>query len=43
MLNTFINFNKCVMKMPVPWPLLLMALVAGNMIGPLFFLDRLEG
>ena len=43
MLNTFISFNKCLFGMPFPWSIWIMALLAVNMIGPLFFLDHLEG
>ncbi len=43
MLNTFIGFNKCLFRMPFPWSIWIVALMAVNMIGPLFFLDHLEG
>lgn len=43
MLDTFIGFNKCLFRMPFPWPIWIVALAAVNMIGPLFFLDHLEG
>ncbi len=43
MLNTFIGFNRHLLRMPFAWRVWLMALVALNMIGPLFFLERPEG
>ncbi len=43
MLNTFIGFNKGLFRMPFPWSIWIMALMAVNMIGPLFFIDHLEG
>ncbi len=42
MLKTMTEFNKCVFRMPFPWPIWLMILMAVNMIGPLFFLGQLE-
>lgn len=42
MLNTFIDFNKCLFRMRFPWPVWMMALMAVNMIGPLFFIGRAE-
>ncbi len=41
-MRAFIKFNKGVMKMPIPWQLWLMLLVAANAIAPLFFLRHLE-
>ncbi len=41
-MKAFIKFNKCVMKMPIPWQLWLMLLVAANAVAPLFFLRHLE-
>ena len=41
-MNAFLKFNKGVMKMPVPWQGWLMLLVGANLIGPMFFLNRLE-
>jgi hypothetical protein len=41
-MSAFIEFNKGIMKMPFPWRLWLMLLVAVNLIVPLFFLDRRE-
>lgn len=43
MLNTIIEFHKSVFRMPLPWAIWLMVLMAVNMIGPLFFLNQLEG
>ncbi len=43
MLNTFISLTKCLFGMPFPWSIWIMVLMAVNMIGPLFFLDHLEG
>lgn len=42
MIRAFIKFNKGLMKMPIPVRLWLMLLVAGNLVVPLFFLDRVE-
>jgi hypothetical protein len=42
-LKNFVGFSKCLLRMPFPWPIWIMALMAANMIGPLFFLDHLEG
>lgn len=41
-MRAFIKFNKGMLNMPLHWQLWLMLLVAGNMIVPLFYLDRLE-
>jgi hypothetical protein len=41
-MSAFIEFNKGIMKMPFPWRLWLMLLVAVNLVVPLFFLDRRE-
>ncbi len=41
-MKAFTKFNKGVLGMPIGWQLWLMALVAANGIGPLFFLDRPE-
>ncbi|MFQ6022786.1 MAG: hypothetical protein ACE5NW_08700 [Acidiferrobacterales bacterium] len=41
-MDAFIKFNKGLMKMPWPWQLWLMLLVAANLVIPLFFLNRLE-
>ena len=43
MLNAFIGFNKSLLRMPFAWLVWLMALVAANMIAPLFFIEHLEG
>lgn len=42
MIRAFIKFNKSLMKLPMQWQLWLMLLVGANMVGPFFFLDRLE-
>ena len=41
-MRAFIKFNKGMMKMPLPWKMWLMLLVAANMVVPLFFIGRLE-
>ena len=41
-MRAFIKFNKGMMKMPIAVRLWLVFLVAGNLLVPLFFLDRLE-
>ncbi len=41
-MRAFIEFNKGIMKMPLPWRLWLMLLVTMNLAVPLFFLDRRE-
>ncbi len=41
-MRAFIEFNKGIMKMPLPWRLWLMLLVTLNLVVPLFFLHRLE-
>jgi hypothetical protein len=41
-MNAFIEFNKGIMKMSLPWRLWLMLLVTVNLVVPLFFLDRRE-
>ncbi len=38
----FIEFNKGIMKMPLPWRLWLMLLITVNFAIPLFFLNRRE-
>ncbi len=38
----FIDFHRGVIKMPVLWQLWLALLVAGNLVVPLLFIDRLE-
>lgn len=40
--NAFIKFNKGILKMPLPWQLWMMLLVAANLAMPLFFLHRFE-
>ncbi|UCE63340.1 MAG: hypothetical protein JSU59_10805 [Nitrospirota bacterium] len=41
-MNAFIKFNKGLFKMSTPVRLWLLALIAVNFIGPLFYLQRLE-
>ena len=41
-MNTFIKFNKGLLKMPFGVRLWLMLLIAINMVVPLFYFDRLE-
>ena len=41
-MKAFIKFNKGMLKMPLPWQLWLMLLVAVNLVVPLFFLGRVE-
>jgi hypothetical protein len=41
-MRAFIEFNKGIMKMPLPWRLWLMLLITMNLAVPLFFLDRRE-
>ena len=37
-----IDFHRGVFKMPIHWQLWMALLVAGNMVVPLFFLERFE-
>ena len=41
-MRAFIEFNRGLMGMPLPWQLWLMLLVVANFVVPLFFLNRLE-
>ncbi len=41
-MRAFIKFNKGVMKMPVPWQLWLLLLVAVNLVVPIFVINRLD-
>ncbi len=41
-MRAFIEFNRGLMGMPLPWQLWLMLLVVANLVVPLFFLNRLE-
>ncbi len=41
-MRAFLKFNKGIMRLPVPWRLWMVLLVALNLVVPLFFLDRLE-
>ena len=38
----FVDFYRGILKMPIHWQLWMALLVAGNMVVPLFFLERLE-
>ncbi len=38
----FIDLNRGIFKMPILWQLWLVLLVAGNLVVPLVFIDRLE-
>ncbi len=38
----FIDFHRGIFKMPILWRLWMVLLVAGNLVVPLFFVDRLE-
>ena len=42
MIDGIVKFNRAVFKMPIPWRMWLMFLMAVNMIVPFFFLDRVE-
>lgn len=42
MISAFIKFNKGILASPIPIKLWLLVLVAANLLGPLFFLARLE-
>ena len=41
-MRAFIKFNKGMLRMPVQWQLWLLALVALNLVVPLFFVGRFE-
>ena len=41
-MHAFIKFNKGILQMPVFWQVWLAALVATNLVVPMFFLERLE-
>ncbi len=41
-MRAFLKFNKGILRMPLPWRLWMMLLVALNLVLPLFFIDRLE-
>ncbi len=41
-MHAFIKFNKGMLQMPVLWQVWLAALVAANLVVPMFFLQRLE-
>ena len=41
-MSAFIEFNKGIMRMPLPWRLWLMLLVTTNLAVPLFFIGRRE-
>ncbi len=42
MIKGIVKFNRAVFKMPIPWRIWLMLLMAVNMIVPFFFLGRIE-
>ena len=42
MIKGIVQFNRAVFKMPIPWRIWMMLLMAVNMIVPFFFLDRIE-
>jgi len=42
MIKGIVKFNRAVFKLPIPWRVWLMLLMAVNMIVPVFFLDRIE-
>ena len=42
MIKGIVKFNRAVFKLPIPWRVWLMLLMAVNMIVPFFFLDRVE-
>lgn len=42
MIKGIVKFNRSVFKLPLPWRVWLMLLMAVNMIVPFFFLDRIE-
>ena len=41
-MRAFLKFNKGILRMPLPWRLWMVLLVALNLVLPLFFFDRLE-
>ncbi len=41
-MHAFLKFNKGIMRLPLPWRLWMVLLVALNLVVPLFFFDRLE-
>lgn len=41
-MNAFLKFNKGLMRIPLPWRMWLMVLVAVNLLAPLFYLGRTE-
>ncbi len=41
-MHAFLKFNKGIMRLPLPWRLWMVLLVALNLVLPLFFFDRLE-
>jgi hypothetical protein len=42
MIKGIVQFNRAVFKMPIPWRIWMMLLMAVNMIVPFFFLDQIE-
>ena len=43
MMKTNVRFFRAMFSLPMPWPVFIALLMAVNMVGPLFFLDTLEG
>ena len=41
-MHAFLKFNKGILRLPLPWRLWMVLLVALNLVLPLFFFDRLE-
>ncbi len=41
-MRSFLKFNKWILRIPLPWRLWMVLLVALNLVLPLFFFDRLE-
>ncbi len=41
-MRAFLKFNKGILRMPLPWRLWMLLLVALNLVLPFFFIDRLE-
>ena len=42
MIDGIVQFNRAVFKMPIPWRIWMLLLMAVNMIVPLFFLGHIE-
>ncbi len=41
-MHAFLKFNKGIVRLPLPWRLWMVLLIALNLVVPLFFFDRLE-